>query len=190
MRYKYKITEEELKQAFGDLLEIDLYEDEILQAFGDLNEESEFKTLTRKGQDSKKTYQINIQTPNQAKILLDYLSYDNSGWDYEPKLCISMFGTIINFQRRGNMGHIHQLEDGDMLIMTSWIREKYAERILPAIPIGDKNLRAGYYALLKANESSESMIATLRKEIERLSNEISVLKDTNKKTVELDDLPF
>lgn len=179
MRYKYKISHEELEQAFGDLLEIRM-------DFDDEDEESEFKVLIRKGQNFNKVYQVNITTPNHAKILLDYLSYDKSTWDYEPKLCVSMFGTIINFQRRGNMGHLHQLELGDMFIVDSWVKEQYAERSIPQIPKGNINLRNGYYELLKAYKTSEDTIDVLKKEIERLSKEISNLKNTDKK----DDLPF
>ena len=107
MRYKYKITEEELTQAFGNLLEIEepRHEEDF---------DSVFKSLTRKGQDTKEVYDVTITTPNQAKILLDYLSYDKSSWDYEPKLKVSMFGTIINFQRRGNISHLNQLENGEL----------------------------------------------------------------------------
>jgi hypothetical protein len=180
MRYRHKISQEELEKAFGDLLEIATgYDDEKY-------EESEFKSLTRKGQDFNKIYQVTITTPNQAIILLDYLSYDKSTWDYEPKLCVSMFGTIINFQRRGNMGHLDQLELGDMFIVDSWIKEQYAERYLPCIPKGDKNLREGYYALLKANELAEQKLSIWEEEITKLRKEISILKNTDKKI----DLPF
>ena len=140
MRYKYKITEEELTQAFGNLLEIEepRHEEDF---------DSIFKSLTRKGQNAKEVYDVTITTPNQAKILLDYLSYDNSSWDYEPKLKVNMFGTIINFQRRGNMGQLNRLEDGDMLIVDSWIREAEEKLI-----------------------NWEKEIYKLRKEIESLKN--------------------
>lgn len=168
MRYKYKISHDELKQAFGDLLNWDEHHED---------EDSQFKTIGREGQDHNKVYQVNITTPQQAQILLDYLSYDKSSWDYEPKLCVSMFGTIINFQRRGNMGHIGGLENGDMYIVDDWLREQIAERYLPSIPKGDKNLRAGYYDLLKANEHAEEKIAFLSKQIDTLKKEINILKN-------------
>lgn len=179
MRYKYKITEEELTQAFGNLLEIEepRHEEDF---------DSVFKSLTRKGQDTKEVYDVTITTPNQAKILLDYLSYDKSSWDYEPKLKVSMFGTIINFQRRGNISHLNQLENGDMLIVDNWIREKEAERYLPSIPKGDKNLREGYYTLLKANETAEEKLIAYQKEIDKLRKEIENLKNPQKD----DSLPF
>ena len=78
------------------------------------------------------------------------------------------------------------LENGDMLIVDNWIREKEAERYLPSIPKGDKNLREGYYTLLKANETAEEKLIAYQKEIDKLRKEIENLKNPQKD----DSLPF
>lgn len=161
MKYKYKISQEEIETNFNNLLEID---------FEDTNAEN--KTLYRNKVGSG-VYNVYIKTFTHVLLLLDYLSYDESQWDYHPKLCIHVNNNTINFQRRGNTGHINSLENGDMLIINDFIRD---EIILNDIPKGDINLRKGYYELLNANKNSENTINMLRKKIASLTNEINSLK--------------
>lgn len=169
MKYKYKITETELENAFGNLLVIDDFKETS----------SDFVSLTRKAKSHDVVYDVNITSVATAKILLDYLSYDKSSWDFEPKLNITFFGTIIQFQRRGNCGHINALENGDMLIVEDEVRkalEFYMSK--SRIPLGDENLRAGYMSLLKANQTLDAENFSLKVEIDALKNRLEIARLT------------
>lgn len=169
MKYKYKITETELKNAFGNLLVIDDFEENS----------SDFMSLTRKAQSHNVVYDVNITSVNTAKILLDYLSYDKSSWDFEPKLNINFFGRTIQFQRRGNYGHIDCLENGDMLIVEDDVRKALEFYMSSSrIPLGDENLRAGYMSLLKANQTLAAENLSLKVEIDALKNRLEIARLT------------
>jgi hypothetical protein len=119
MKYIYNYTEEELKR-FGGILKLENNYDEGAPDM-----------IMRGEQDSDKTYDVFIQTQADMLLLLDYLSYDKSKWDYEPRIRIHLGGNVIEFQRRGNYGHIHALQNGDMVIVDNYVRQCLTRRFTP-----------------------------------------------------------
>ncbi len=175
MKYLYKISEEELKAVFGDLLEIN----ENYFEYGENDEpfQPEDRQLSRDSQNGNKIHHVYIKTMQHVSILLDYLSYDKSNWDYEPKLCIHLpNGNEINTNRRGNYGH--KLDKGDYLIVCNNVLEA---------------LRSGVIGKVKTNTNHWELIDKLSSTIQAqnsIINELRAKISTLTPMVKTDDLPF
>lgn len=179
MRYNYRITEEETKQVFSNLFH---WEEKV--DWDDENKKTiytDVARLTRNTQDKQDVVIIQLKTVMHAMILFDYLSYDRSEWDYEPKLEIYFpNGSCINYNRRGNYGHAGALEVGDYLIICNEVKKALDNGALKASLIYKNN-----------DERVKRLTAIIdeqNKRIADLTNRLAA-KDNSKKPVK-DDLPF
>ena len=155
MKYMYAISDTDLRDKFSGLL----------TAPDQYREDDQPTVLTRDRQNYDDIVKVTICNNQDMLILLDYLSYDKSSWDYEPKIDVTIGNNTIRMNRRGNYGHKNQLDKGDYLIID--------EDIAKALNSGDflkgtkdkdslyDQISAQNKALCAANETIEA----LRKEL-------------------------
>jgi hypothetical protein len=189
MKCSYNISEAECKAVFGDLFEWEMEADYVELPDGGWSlVDRKYPTLRRQNQDYDGFVTVRLKTLLHAMILLDYLSYEKSSWDYEPKLRIYFGGeSYIDFNRRGNYGHRHCLDKGDYLIIDSQVKAALDSGAIVGVS----------WSIHDYQEQVEKLIDTLStqaKHIKRLEEELAFYK---KKPVEAaapipvpDELPF
>ena len=178
MKFKYKISKEELQKVFNGLLELDESE------YAYEEEQSEFFSLERGRQDRDEVVEVNISTLQHAMILLDYLSYDNSSWDFEPRLKINFPNkSFITYNRRGNYGHATALEKGDYLIICNEVKAALQSGAIKGQPRSVAD-----YA--KQVDSLITTISNQAEHIKRLEQELEGYKQMHRPKSNTKDLPF
>lgn len=111
MKYKHIISEEELKNKFDSILEID----------DSYDHDDKYHRLNRNSQ-ANRVHTINIENMDDVTLLLDYLT--TFDWHYEPALEIRLKNNIsFNMPARGNTDH--NLKNGDLMI----VQENYIKAI-------------------------------------------------------------
>jgi hypothetical protein len=197
MKYLYKITEERLKENFDNLFETSSYFTNNEGAQGYYNLQRGYGV---KSQNLENT--ILVETLQDAKIVIDYLSNHERSWDKTAPLKV-IFGENPNFKGErkkdnpsfiqiGGRCSIHQFmhcEDGklnDYIIID--------EQMLEMRDMITKTYEKEHFGTSTAERKMEEENESLKKELKTLREKhsflLKMLNDVAKEFSDKDELPF